>query len=58
VSEVSQALHESPVATGAVTARRISSTALFRHDREVVIVHRGREHRLRVSKAEKLILTK
>lgn len=38
--------------------RRVFSTALFRDEREVIIVHHGLEYRLRVTKAEKLILTK
>jgi hemin uptake protein HemP len=38
--------------------RRIFSTALFRDDREVVIIHRGQEYRLRITKGDKLILTK
>lgn len=38
--------------------RRIFSTALFRDEREVVIVHRGQEYRLRITRADKLILTK
>lgn len=38
--------------------RRIDSPALFRGDREVVIVHQGQEYRLRITKADKLILTK
>lgn len=38
--------------------RRISSTALFRDDREVTIIHRGQEYRLRITKGDKLILTK
>ncbi|MBI2218723.1 MAG: hemin uptake protein HemP [Candidatus Rokubacteria bacterium] len=38
--------------------RRIFSTSLFREEREVVIVHRGQEYRLRITKADKLILTK
>jgi hemin uptake protein HemP len=37
---------------------RVHSTALFRDAREVVIVHRGQEYRLRITKADKLILTK
>ncbi len=49
-------------ATGAeprgAAPRRVSSTALLRDEREVIIVHRGQEYRLRVTKAEKLILTK
>lgn len=38
--------------------RRISSTALFGDGREVVIVHRDQEYRLRITRADKLILTK
>jgi hemin uptake protein HemP len=38
--------------------RRIESPTLFRGDREVVILHQGQEYRLRITKAEKLILTK
>ena len=37
---------------------RIPSTDLFRGHREVVIVHRGQEYRLHITKANKLILTK
>jgi hemin uptake protein HemP len=37
---------------------RIASTELFRGCREVVIVHRGQEYRLHITKADKLILTK
>ena len=40
------------------TPRRVQSTALFRGEREVVIVHRGQEYRLRITRMEKLILTK
>ena len=42
--------------TGA--AVRIVSTELFRGRREIVIVHRGQEYRLHITKADKLILTK
>lgn len=38
--------------------RRIPSRALFGDDREVVIVHQAQEYRLRITKADKLILTK
>jgi hemin uptake protein HemP len=38
--------------------RRIPSTALFCDRREIVIVHRGQEYRLRITRADKLILTK
>lgn len=39
-------------------AGRLSSSALFGGAREIVILHRGQEYRLRITKAEKLILTK
>jgi hemin uptake protein HemP len=39
-------------------ARRVDSAALFERAREVVIVHRGQEYRLRITKSDKLILTK
>ena len=45
-----------PVATPAL--RRLDSAALFQRAREIVIVHGGREYRLRITKADKLILTK
>jgi hemin uptake protein HemP len=38
--------------------RRVDSVVLFRRDREVVIVHRGQEYRLRITRSDKLILTK
>ena len=38
--------------------RRLDSAALFQRAREIVIVHGGQEYRLRITKAEKLILTK
>lgn len=41
-----------------IGGRSISSSALFRGGREVVIIHRGQEYRLRITKADKLILTK
>ena len=31
---------------------------LFQRDREVIIVHHGQEYRLRITKSDKLILTK
>jgi hemin uptake protein HemP len=37
---------------------RIDSTDVFRGQREVVIIHRGQEYRLHITKADKLILTK
>jgi hemin uptake protein HemP len=38
--------------------RRIDSDALLQRDREIVIVHRGQEYHLRLTKSDKLILTK
>ena len=53
---------EAPIAREAPTAARasvrIASTELFRGRREIVIVHRGQEYRLHITKADKLILTK
>ena len=52
---------ETPLAREAPAARagvRIASTELFRGRREIVIVHRGQEYRLHITKADKLILTK
>jgi hemin uptake protein HemP len=42
--------------SGAV--RRVESASLFQRGREVVIVHHGQEYRLRITKSDKLILTK
>jgi len=39
-------------------AVRVASAELFRGRREIVIVHRGQEYRLHITKADKLILTK
>lgn len=38
--------------------RRIESASLFQRAREVIIVHHGQEYRLRITKSDKLILTK
>ena len=37
---------------------RVDSATLFPGGREVIIVHRGQEYRLRITKSDKLILTK
>jgi hemin uptake protein HemP len=37
---------------------RIASAELFRGRRDIVILHRGQEYRLRITRSEKLILTK
>lgn len=51
---------EAPIAREASLqeAVRIASAELFRGRREIVIVHRGQEYRLHITKADKLILTK
>jgi hemin uptake protein HemP len=51
---------EAPIAREAAPRDgvRIASTELFRGRREIVIVHRGQEYRLHITKADKLILTK
>jgi hemin uptake protein HemP len=38
--------------------RKVASMTLFQLDRELVIVHHGQEYRLRITKSDKLILTK
>ena len=40
------------------TLGRVESATLFQRGREVIIVHRGQECRLRITKSDKLILTK
>jgi len=40
------------------SSRRIDTETLLQREREIVIVHRGQEYRLRVTKSDKLILTK
>jgi hemin uptake protein HemP len=42
----------------AALARRVDSRAIFGRDREVVITHHGQEYRLRITRADKLLLTK
>jgi hemin uptake protein HemP len=39
-------------------AARLESQSLLRGKREVVIVHQGEEYRLRITRLDKLILTK
>jgi hemin uptake protein HemP len=43
---------------GPSLVRRVQSALLFERGREVIIVHRGQEYRLRITKSDKLILTK
>ena len=47
-----------PADAGAPALARVHSAELFRGGREIVIVHRGQEYRLFITKADKLILTK
>jgi hemin uptake protein HemP len=49
---------DSAVESGAAEQRQIPSASLFHGRREIVIVHHGQEYRLRITKADKLILTK
>ncbi|HEY7651554.1 MAG TPA: hemin uptake protein HemP [Methylomirabilota bacterium] len=44
--------------TAARATVRIASSELFQGRREIVIVHRGQEYRLHITRADKLILTK
>jgi hemin uptake protein HemP len=43
---------------GAPSTARIASSELFHGRRAIVIVHRGEEYRLHITKAGKLLLTK
>ncbi|CAM0997837.1 Hemin uptake protein HemP [Rhodanobacter sp. Root179] len=45
-------------ATSPVAARRVSSHALLEGERELVIQHQGSEYHLRLTRNDKLILTK
>lgn len=44
--------------TGQVLPRRLDVNDLFADAREIVLVHRGTEYRLRITSNDKLILTK
>ena len=46
-----------PIGEPASTLRQVSSKDLFGKSRELVIVHNGREYRLRLTQNDKLILT-
>ncbi len=43
---------------GRAAVPRLDTDAVFGAGREVILVHRGQEYRLRITKAGKLILTK
>lgn len=56
--QASSPLSEDPVSpAGDIDRKRISSAALFGERREIVILHNGREYRLRLTQNDKLILT-
>lgn len=46
------------VATALPSPRHLDSRELFHSGNEVIIVHKGEEYRLRITRNEKLILTK
>ena len=48
---------EPSIPSGDADGKRISSAALFGDRRELVILHNGREYRLRLTQNDKLILT-
>lgn len=54
-SHVTNAAGKPP--TPPIEPRRVRSDQLFDRAREVVIVHRGRDYRLRLTQNDKLILT-
>ena len=56
--EVTECVGPEPDKGSGVAPARIVSSDLFHGRREVVIVHRGTEYRLHITKADKLILTK
>ena len=47
-----------PEGPAADSERQVTSAVLFQGRREVVIVHHGQAYRLRITRADKLILTK
>ena len=48
----------SPPSPVSATARRVSSHSLLEGERELVIQHQGSEYHLRLTRNDKLILTK
>jgi len=59
-SEIAPGLSGSDDGAGVepTTLGRVESATLFQRGREVIIVHRGQEYRLRITKSDKPILTK
>jgi hemin uptake protein HemP len=58
VHRISELAGAEPPAPEPAAVRRVESASLFQRGREVVIVHHGQEYRLRITKSDKLILTK
>jgi hemin uptake protein HemP len=52
-----QSMPTKPVVTPTEQAKRVTSEALLGSKKELVIVHGGREYRLRLTQNGKLILT-
>jgi hemin uptake protein HemP len=50
--------HDAAPASAPAATRRISSQALLAGERELVITHEGAEYHLRLTRNDKLILTK
>jgi hemin uptake protein HemP len=49
---------KSPIPEGVAETRRVSSQSLLKGERELVIQHQGNEYHLRLTRNDKLILTK
>jgi len=49
---------DAPPTAEPTTGRQVPSAAIFQGRREIIIVHHGQEYRLRITRADKLILTK
>ena len=58
VHRISELVAPETAASEPAAVRRVESASLFQRGREVVIVHHGQEYRLRITKSDKLILTK
>lgn len=58
MNDFSQPKSPGPAATCSAALTRLDSGGLFADKREVIIIHRGEEYRLRITRQEKLILTK
>ncbi|HZO38852.1 MAG TPA: hemin uptake protein HemP [Methylomirabilota bacterium] len=58
VHRISELAAPETAAPEPAAVRRVESASLFQRGREVVIVHHGQEYRLRITKSDKLILTK